>query len=245
MSDDCKKLWRLGIPCFSAASHAVEQGSVDPGSASTTAARTDNANPGAIVFGAARAEGAVLIPGYNALAPMIKPPRDPALSLIAISGVDPTEPVMVEVPLVQNNSASRASLVLEGWRIGYASRYVRDGLIEPADHSATLQRAFVILRQAGVQLVAVDVQCTSDPLESGTAIDELATRHRLDALISDEQSQAFHAACASGYPSGCQALEDGARLWFYGARWAGERVRVVLRAYAQLISPSAPTAVME
>lgn len=245
MNDNCKKVWRLGIPCLPACTHAVAHESADPGSSSPTQARTDNANSGAIVFGATRAEGAVLIPGYNALAPMIRPTRDPALSLIAISGVDPTEPVMVEVPLVQNSSASDASLVLEGWRIGYASRYVRDGQIEPADHSATLQRALVILRQAGVQLVAVDAQCTSDPLESGTAIDGLVTRHRLDALMSDEQSQAFHAACRSGYPSGCQALEEGARLWFYGARWAGERVKVLLRIYAQLIASSVPTAVME
>ncbi|KRP65171.1 hypothetical protein [Pseudomonas orientalis] len=245
MNDDCKKLWRLGIPCFSASPHAFAQGSAEPGPSSTTQAGTDSASPGAIVFAAGRAEGAVLIPGYNALAPMIKPTRDPALSLVAISGVDPTEPVMVEVPLVQNNSAFGAAPMLDGWRIGYVSRYVRDGHFEPSDQSVASRRAFAILRQAGVELVAVDTRRTDDPLESGTAIDELVASHRLDALVSDEQSQAFHAACRSGYPSGCQALEDGTRLWFYGARWAGARVKVLLRACAQLIPPDVPTAGME
>ncbi|WP_124424714.1 hypothetical protein [Pseudomonas orientalis] len=152
---------------------------------------------------------------------------------------------MVEVPLVQNNSAFGAAPVLDGWRIGYVSRYVRGGHIELSDQSASLRRAFAILRQAGVELLAVDARRTDDPLESGTAIDELVASHRLDALMSDEQSQAFHAACRSGYPSGCQALEDGTRLWFYGARWAAERVKVLLRTYAQLIPPGAPTTSME
>ncbi|AUZ49121.1 hypothetical protein BOP93_19960 [Pseudomonas orientalis] len=176
---------------------------------------------------------------------MIKPTRDPALSLVAISGVDPTEPVMVEVPLVQNNSAFGVAPVLDGWRIGYAGRYVRGGHSEPTEHSATLRRAFAILRQAGVELVAVDARRTDDPLESGTAIDELVASHRLDALVSDEQSQAFHAACRSGYPSGCQALEEGTWLWFYGARWAGDRVKVLLRTYAQLVLLGVPTTGME
>lgn len=245
MNDDCKKLWRLGMPCYSTSPHAFAQGGAEPGSSSTTRARTDDASPGAIVFAAGRAEGAVLIPGYNALAPMIRPTRDPALSLIAISGVDPAEPVMVEVPLVQNNSAFGASPVLDGWRIGYVSRYRCAGHIEPADHSATLRRAFAILRQAGAELVAVDALRTDDPLESGTAIDELVADHRLDALVSNEQSEAFHAACRSGYPSACQALEDGTRLWFYGARWAGDRVKVLLRTYAQLTLSGVPAAGME
>ncbi|AZF06924.1 hypothetical protein [Pseudomonas sp. R5-89-07] len=172
---------------------------------------------------------------------MIKPTRDPALSLIAISGVDPTEPVMVEVPLVQNNSAFSASPVLAGWRIGYASRYVRGGHTVPTDQSANLRRAFVILRHAGAQLVAVDAQRTDNPLESGKAIDELVASYRLDALVSDDQSAAFHAACRSGYPSACEVLDDGTRLWFYGARWAADRVNVLLRTYRQLVSPGAPT----
>ncbi|AZF33524.1 hypothetical protein C4J89_4076 [Pseudomonas sp. R4-35-07] len=241
MNEDCKKLWRLGMPCLSASSLAVSGEHADPGSSTVTQARTDNASPGAIVFGAGRAEGTVLIPGYNALPPMIKPTRDPELSLVALSGVDPTGPVMVEVPLVQNNSAFTASPVLAGWRIGYAIRYVRGGHVEPTDQRATLHRAFVILGQAGVQLVAVDAQRTDDPLESGTAIDALVASHRLDGLVSDDQSAAFHAARRSGYPSACQALEDGTQLWFYGARWAADRVQVLLRTYRQLLSTVAPT----
>ncbi|WP_306494315.1 hypothetical protein [Pseudomonas sp. W4I3] len=183
----------------------------------------------------------MLIPGYNALAPMIRPTRDPALSLIAVSGVDPTEPLMVEVPLVQNNSALSTAAVLAGWRIGYASRYVGGGHIELTDQSENLHRAFIILRDAGVQWVAVDAQRTDDPLESGTLIDELVAGHRLDALVSGDPSAAFHAACRSGYPSACQVLDDGTRLWFYGARWAADRVKVLLRTYRQLVSPGAPT----
>lgn len=239
MSDDCKKLRRSGIPCPPASLPTSPADYLEPGS--STQARTDSASPSAIVFGAAHAEGTVLIPGYNALAPMLKPTRDPALSLIAISGVDPTEPVMVEVPLVQNNSALTTAAVLAGWRIGYASRYVGGGRVELTDQSENLRRAFIILRQAGVQLVAVDAQRTDNPLESARAIDELVASHRLDALVSDNQSAAFHAACTSGYPSACQVLEDGARLWFYGARWAADRVKVLLQTYRHLASAEAPT----
>ena len=241
MSEDCKKLWRSGIPCFSGPPHASPGDLVDPGASTATRARTDNASQGAIVFGAGRAEGAVLIPGYNALIPTIKPTRDPALSLIAVSGIDPTEPVMVEVPLVHNNSAFSAAPVLAGWRIGYVSRYVHDGHSEPTDQSATLHRVFATLRQAGVRLVAVSAQRTHDPLESGKAIDELVASHRLDALVSGDQSAAFHAACKHGYPNACQALEDGTTLWFYGARWAADRVSVLLRTHRQLISPGGLT----
>jgi hypothetical protein len=228
MDCNCKKLWKLGLPC------APGQPLPTPVNAVDVPPSPSKAVPGSIVFGAEQHAGATLVPGYNALAPQIRPVRDPALSLIAISGVEPTDPVMVEVPLVLNNTTFSDSLALTGYRIGYAERYVQGNEVEPVERSAALHRVFDTLRHAGVQWVAVDMQRSGDSLQACNEIDQLVASLRLDALVSEDPGAAFHSACRSGYPSVCVTLEDGSKVWFYGARWAGDRLAALLRAYRQL-----------
>ncbi|MCR4541253.1 hypothetical protein NUV89_22935 [Pseudomonas sp. 18.1.10] len=198
---------------------------------------TNNTNPSGIVFGAAHPEGAVRIPGYNALAPHVKTVRDPSLSLIALSGIEPTGPVMVEVPLVLNNTTFASSKVMAGWRIGYVGRYVRAGRAEPVEQGSALRQVLEVLRQAGVQWVAVDVKRADQTLEftlqACNDIDDLVTRYRLDALVSVEGNAAFQGACASGYRSICIPLEGGMKLWFYGARWSRDSLDTLAQAYRQ------------
>ena len=239
MEHDSRKNWQLGVPCR----HGVALPATgEPGGLECVAppVKIDKVSPSGIVFGAEHPEGAVRIPGYNALAPLLKTVRDPSLSLIALSGIEPTGPVMVEVPLVLNNTTFTASRLLAGWRIGYAGRYVRGEHAEPVDHSSALRRAFDILRQAGAQLVAVDAQLTDDSLEFTlqvtNEIDELVIRHSLDALVSDDLGGAFHAACLSGYPCFCEPLEEGIELRFYGARWSRDSLAALVQAYLQQVS---------
>lgn len=227
----------MGLPCSPFHSLALPGDALSSRLASTQA-QIDNVSPGNIVFGAERREGAAPIPGYNALAPLIKTVRDPALSLIALSGIDPTEPVMVAVPLVLNNTTSTTSQSLSGWRIGFAHQYVQGNHVEPVEHTATFCRALDILRQAGAQLVPVVAQRADDSLrftlQSPNEIDDLVAKHRLDALVSEGQSAAFHNACKSGYPALCEPLEEGVKLWIYGARWARDSLPMLLRVYRQI-----------
>lgn len=147
---------------------------------------------------------------------------------------------MVEVPLVLNNTSYTATQMLAGWRIGFAGRYVCGGHAEPVEHSSALRRAFDTLRQAGAQLVAVDAQRANDSVEFTlqviNEIDDLVTRHRLDALVSDDLSSAFHDACLNGYPSLCEPLEDGVQLRFYGARWSRDSLTALVQAYRQQVA---------
>ncbi|MFT0473569.1 hypothetical protein ACMSI6_06440 [Pseudomonas antarctica] len=199
--------------------------------------QAEKTNQGSVVFSAEHQRSVPLIPGYNTLAPPLRPVQDPALSLIALSGIDPTGPVLVEVPLVLNNTTFTASQMLAGWRIGFADRYVRGDHGEPLEHRAAMYRAFDILRQAGAHLVAVDARREDHGLQftlQRNEIDHLVTEHRLDALVSDDQSAAFHRACISGYPSLCEPFEDGTKLWFYGARWSRDALPVLLCAYRHI-----------
>ncbi|SDR70257.1 hypothetical protein SAMN04490205_0065 [Pseudomonas trivialis] len=190
-----------------------------------------------IIFGDEHAEGTVFIPGYNAVAPMIRPARDPALSLVALSGIDPSEPVMVEVPLVLNNTTFTATPLLAGWRIGYVDRYVRGEHTEPAQQSPALCRAFDILRQAGAQWVAVDAQQADDSLHfslrNRNEIDELMADYRLDAVVSDDRRAAFHGDSPSDYPRVCEVLEDGTQLWFFASRRSRASLSLLVRAFRQ------------
>lgn len=233
MDSECRKLWQIGMSCPPGHSLAL--------AGETTGLEipsTESASPRSIVFGTERRENATPIPGYNALAPQIRTSRDPALSLIALSGIDPTDPVMVEVPLVLNNTTFTDAQLLCGWRIGFAVRYVRGHHVEPVELTAAFCRALDILRQAGAQLVPVDAQRTDETLQfdlhTRNEIDELVTEHRLDALVSDSQSAAFHGACRSGYPSLCEPLGDGTKLWVYGARWSRDALPALLRAYRHI-----------
>lgn len=177
----------------------------------------------------------VLIPGYNAPALPIKPVRDPSLTLIALSGIEPEGPVLVEVPLVQNNSTFTALSMLAGRRVGFADRYERNGDQEPLKHRAPFLRALEQLRQAGALLVPVSAQQVDGSLQfdlhTRNEIDDLMTEHRLDALVSDSQSAAFHQACWSGYPRLGEPLGAGATLWFYGARWSKDSLAVLVQGY--------------
>jgi hypothetical protein len=162
--------------------------------------------------------------------------------LIALSGIDPSGPLMAEVPPVLNNSPFTRTQVLVGWRIGFANRYVGPGASEAVDHSPAFLQALDTLRSAGAQLVALDalrgdranpfVACTRNE------IDERVGEHSLDALVSESKSAAFHGACASGYPGVYELLEGGTKLWFYGARWAGDRLLVLVRFYRRLLKDS-------
>ncbi|WP_017137869.1 MULTISPECIES: hypothetical protein [Pseudomonas] len=144
---------------------------------------------------------------------------------------------MVEVPLVLNNTSFTASQMLSGWRIGFADRYVQGGHREAVEHSEALCAAFDLLRQAGAHLVPVDARREDSSLQfslQSNEIDDLMTAHRLDALVSGSESVAFHRACISGYPSLCEPLGDGAKLWFYGAQWSRDALPLLLHAYRQV-----------
>ncbi len=179
--------------------------------------------------------GSVLIPGYNAPALPIKTMRDPSLTLIALSGIEPQAPVMVEVPMVQNNNPFTVKQTLAGRRVGYADRYGRGDDHEPIQHRAPFMAALNVLRRAGVQLLPVPAQrldrdLTLD-LHTQNEIDGLVSRYRLDALVSDSESAAFHRACWSGYPRFGEALDEGSTLWFYGARWSKESLAALVQGY--------------
>ncbi len=180
-------------------------------------------------------KGGVLIPGYNVPAIPIRPMPDPSLTLIALSGIDPEGPVMVEVPLVQNNSRFAAMQALAGRRVGYADRYGRGDGHEPIRHRAPFMRALDVLRRAGAQLIPVPAQridgTLTFKLHTHNEIDEIVNEYRLDALVSDSQSAAFHSACWSGYPRFGEALDGGATLWFYGARWSKESLAALALGY--------------
>lgn len=239
MEGKCRKIWPQGLPCrpgqlmpSSAESCALPPTSLSP--------PTDSASPRGIAFDVdthphGHPGGGLLIPGYNAPGVAIKPRRDPSLSLIALSGVEPEGPVMVEVPLVQNNSSFTTVQSSPGWRVGFANRYVRGGEHEPIEHSAAFMHALKILRRAGVQLVPVAAQRTDDAvqfsLHTRNEIDDHALTYRLDALVSDSHGTAFHAACWSGYPRLEEPLEGGGRLYFYGSRWSRDSLRALVQSY--------------
>lgn len=236
MESNCRKNWRLGLPCPPAQVPTELECIAGQGHASGHS-QTAKVNSGSIVFGAEHPAAPALIPGYNTLAPLIKTARDPALSLTALSGIEPTGQVMVEVPLVLNNTSFTASQVLSGWRIGYADRYVRGDHAEPVEHSSALRRAFEVLRQAGAQLIAVDVQRADDdpqsPMRPRNDIDDLVTRYRLDALMSDDLGTAFRRACRSGCASVSEPQEGGMKLWFFTARWSQDTLTTLVQAYRQ------------
>lgn len=177
----------------------------------------------------------VVIPGYNVPALPLKPVRDAALSLIALSGVDPSEAGRVEAPLVPHTGTPTVTHSLAGSRVGFADRLVHGNDQTPIEHSAAFLEALGMLRRAGAQLVAVPAERADDTLRftlhSRNEIDERVSEYRLDALVSESQSAAFHAACWSGYPSLGEPLGGGAMLWFYGAQWAKDSLKVLVQGY--------------
>ena len=232
MDEKCRKLWQAGVSCPTG---QPAPGSLDPTIQAPPC--TEHGSPHGIAFGVdprsqAPSQVRVPVPGYDSPGLPLRPVRDPSLSLIALSGVDPSGPVMVEVPLVQNNSSFIAANVLAGRRVGFAERYSRGNDHEAIEHRAPFRRALDILRQAGVHLLPVPAQRADETLRfTHNEIDELVNEYRLDALVSDSQSAAFHAACWSGYPMLGEPLGDGATLWFYGARWSKDALTALVQGY--------------
>lgn len=181
-------------------------------------------------------------PRFDIPGPMMKTVRDPSLSLIALSGLDPAVPVMVQVPPVMENNAAKPAAALVDWRIGFADEYIRNGVRERVEHSSVFLRALEVLKASGAEVVPVLAQLPDTAAcftqASSNEIDERVSEHRLDALVSDGQSPAFHGFCKTGYPGVCQIFSDdlhGTRivLWFYGARWARDSLSALVRVYQQ------------
>lgn len=236
MDEKCKKYWPP-CPPFSAGRASLLFPACMP---SATLACTDHESPGkgGITFGpspdcSAHPRTGVPLPRFDVPGPLMRTLRDPALSLCALSGVEPSEPVMVEVPLVQNNKPSTRAEALVGWRIGFSHR----------DLGAAVSDAFLqaldTLRSAGALLVPVDVpphdEASQFSVRTHDQIDMCVIENRLDALVSDSNSAAFHAACALGHPKLGEPLGDGSTIWFYGARWAGDRLTVLVQGFRQLL----------
>lgn len=198
-------------------------------------ASTEHTDPRSIAFGAAHLPGGVPMPRLDVPGPFMRTVRDPAWSLSALSGVDPSGPVMVEVPLVLNNSTFTAAPALSGWRVGFADRYLDEVRSTPIMHSSAFLHALETLRTAGAELVPVPAQqpdaAAHFSLHTLNEIDQRVTEHRLDVLVSEGQSAAFHAACRSGYPSLCEPMAAGGQLWFYGARWARDALAALVQGY--------------
>nr|WP_284738769.1 hypothetical protein [Pseudomonas marginalis] len=142
---------------------------------------------------------------------------------------------MVEVPLVQNNTTFTADRRATGLCVGVAERYERGNDHERIEHRALFTLALETLRLAGLTLVPVPAQRVDDSLRfdlhTRNEIDTLMSQYRLDALVSDSQSAAFHAACWTGYPRLGEPLGDGSTLWFYGARSSKDVLPILVRVY--------------
>lgn len=233
MEDKCNKIWHRVLPC--SVGHSVPESLETP-----TLSRVVADSPRGIEFGVnpradASLKATVPIPGYDAPALPLKPQRDPSLSLIALSGIEPTGELMVEVPLVQNNTTFTPDQALAGRRIGFAEHFVQGNRHAPIEHTRAFLSALDILRRAGAQLVPVPAQRVDEAsqfnLRTRNEIDEHMSEYRLDALVSDSRTAAFHAACWSGYPSLSEPLEGDAMLCFYGARWSRDSLTTLVREY--------------
>lgn len=249
MEDKCRKILAPGAACSGGLPlllnilNAVSCAPIAP------AGSTDNgATPrGGIEFQPAAAP-VVQGPRFDVPGPMMKTVRDPSLSLIALSGVDPAGPVMVAVPPVMENNAAKSAPVLADWRIGFADQYLRNGVRETVEHSSGFLQALEVLKDAGAEVVPVQAQLPDAAayftLASSNQIDERVSEHRLDALVSDGQSPAFHGFCKTGYPGVCQLFNDDLNgtkvvLWFYGARWARDSLSALVRIYQQAMQARA------
>ncbi|MNY43114.1 amidase [compost metagenome] len=74
--------------------------------------------------------------------------------------------------------------------------------------------------------------------ENATAIDDLLTAHKLDALLSDVASPAMNVVPLAGYPGIMMPTGMGAdglptSLFFYGARWSEAELLAIAYGYEQ------------
>ena len=251
MEDKCRKTLRPCVPC-PVGVHSVLHGfdhSVCKPSAPSGLANTVGISRGCIEFqssaapvGVATTLTTVQGPRFDIPGPMMKTVRDPSLSLIALSGLDPAGQVMMEVPPIMDNRSAKSAPVLATWRIGFADEYLRNGVRETVEHSNGFLQALEVLKVAGAEVLPVVAQLPDAAAyftqASSNEIDERVSEHRLDALVSDGQSPAFHGFCKAGYPGVCQIFNDATDgshvvLWFYGARWARDSLSALVRAYQQ------------
>ncbi|KAF1030943.1 MAG: hypothetical protein GAK37_01032 [Pseudomonas sp.] len=176
-------------------------------------------------------------PRFDVPGPMMHTRRDPALSLVAMSGVDPAESVMVEVAPVMPDTLVLQTHALVGWRVGFADRYVWGEAAPFPEHSSYFFQALETLRLAGAQLVPVPARAVEPgfhfTLDTRNEIDERVTEHRLDALVADAQCPAFHAACKPGNGALCVSTVEGTTIWFYSSRWAQDSLGVLVQVYQQ------------
>lgn len=242
MDEKFRKYWRPCVPCPTGSASSLSSDCIAPATLSDTT--NQKSGQRGIAFGSApraseHSEAGVSLPRLDVPGPLMKTVRDPALTLNALSGIDPPGPVMVEVPLVLNNSTFTSVHLLAGWRIGFAHRYVGAGEAEVLCHSAAFLQALNALRSAGALLVPVDAHrgdiANQFTLNARNEIDACVSEHCLDVVVSESNSAAFHDACWSGYPGLCESLLDGTNLWFYGARWAGDRLMALVHVYRQLL----------
>lgn len=248
MEDKCRKTLSPGAPCSVGLPLVFNAFNAMPCGPAAPSGSTDNVSTsrGGIEFQPAAAP-VVQGPRFDIPGPMMKTVRDPSLSLIALSGLDPVGQVMVEVPPIMENNAAKSAPALADWRIGFADGYLRNGVRETVEHSSGFLQALEVLKAAGAEVVPVEAQLPDAAyftLESSNEIDKRINEHRLDALVSDGQSPAFHLFCKTGYPGVCQIFSDGLQgtrvvLWFYGARWARDSLSVLVRVYQQAMQAHA------
>lgn len=268
MDDKCRKLSPPVTPClfrppvfvdsFAAPACAPTSAKVDePGSARLVfacrgaGAIVDSpAHQGCLEFGAGRREARHSPqvehgPRFDVPGPLMRSVRDPAFSLSALSGVDPEGPVMVQIPPVADPGPFRDTPLLTGSRIGFASEYVSGNVRQPIEHSVHFSHVLSVLRAAGAQLLPVHALLTDDTchftLDQRNEINDRVTEHRLDVLVSDARSRAFHRASAGGNPRVCVPIGIDAEgiasvVWFYGAHWAGDRWAVLVQDCQQVLS---------
>ena len=158
---------------------------------------------------------------------------------------------MVEIPPVADAGHLRNTPSLAGSRIGFASEYVAGDVRETIKHSAHFARVLNVLRAAGAELVPVQALVVDNTrhftLNSNNEIDDRVTENRLDGLVSDAQSGAFHQTSTAANPrfrvsAGVDAKGVSLVVWFYGAHWGGDRLAALVRGCQQVLGrPEVPT----
>lgn len=202
-------------------------------------------HPSGLEFGSSSGYG----PRFDIPGPMMRAVRDPSLSLIALGGVDPEGPVMVEIPPVADAGHLINTRPLAGSRIGFASEYVAGDVRETIEHSAHFAQVLNVLRTAGAELVPVFARVMDDArhftLDPGNEINDRVTENRLDGLVSDAQSAAFHQAATAGNPRIRIPIGTGPDgvstfVWFYGAYWAGDGLAALAQRCRLVLSAQTP-----
>lgn len=202
-------------------------------------------HPSGLEFGSSSGYG----PRFDIPGPMMRAVRDPSLSLIALGGVDPEGPVMVEIPPVADAGHLINTRPLAGSRIGFASEYVAGDVRETIEHSAHFAQVLNVLRTAGAELVPVYARVMDDArhftLDPGNEINDRVTENRLDGLVSDAQSAAFHQAATAGnprirIPTGTGPDGVSTFVWFYGAYWAGDGLAALAQRCRLVLSAQTP-----